>query len=95
MSDRWDYLFPKHSCNVWGETQRSIGIPSLCSTWITLTKSTFVQCGYKSGYALELLAGITELYVYCDIVSIGIPSLCLHFDKVNFLFSVVINQDML
>ncbi|GIY24626.1 uncharacterized protein CDAR_572331 [Caerostris darwini] len=30
---------------------------------------TFVQGDYKSEYVLELRAGITEVYVYCDIVS--------------------------
>ncbi|GBM53639.1 hypothetical protein AVEN_105520-1 [Araneus ventricosus] len=30
---------------------------------------TFVQGEYKSEYSLELCAGITEVYVYCDIVS--------------------------
>ncbi|GBL62820.1 hypothetical protein AVEN_48202-1 [Araneus ventricosus] len=35
-------------------------------------QGTFVQGIYKSEYALELLAGITEVYVYCYIISVSL-----------------------
>ncbi|GBN02647.1 hypothetical protein AVEN_15854-1 [Araneus ventricosus] len=39
---------------------------------LVFSRQTFDHGDYKSEYVLELLEGITEVYVYCDIVS---PSL--------------------
>ncbi|GBO42276.1 hypothetical protein AVEN_173274-1 [Araneus ventricosus] len=54
---------PQHTVVTFGEKLKDL---------LGFSRQTFDHGDYKSEYVLELRAGITEVYVYCDIVS---PSL--------------------
>ncbi|GBM42061.1 hypothetical protein AVEN_3242-1 [Araneus ventricosus] len=54
---------PRHTVVTYGEKLKDL---------LGFSQQTFVHGYYKSEYVLELRAGITKVYVYCDIVS---PSL--------------------
>ncbi|GBL66040.1 hypothetical protein AVEN_190431-1 [Araneus ventricosus] len=54
---------PSHTSVTFGEKLRDM---------LGFTQDTFEHGDYKAEYVLELRAGITEIYVYCDIIA---PSL--------------------
>ncbi|GFX69359.1 uncharacterized protein TNCV_3866371 [Trichonephila clavipes] len=54
---------PPHTVDMFGEKLKDL---------LGFSQDTFEQGDYKSEYVLELRAGITEVYVYCDIIALSL-----------------------